>query len=57
MSKHRTDNPSDEISLKDLDRVMKEAAKDIPDEKVTRADGTIDGAKLIEEMFGPGAEC
>ena len=40
------------ISQEQMDRLMVDAADSIPDEKVTRADGTIDGAKLIEEMFG-----
>ena len=40
------------VSQAQLDRVMSDHADTIDDDKVMRADGTIDGAKLIEEMFG-----
>ena len=35
-----------------LDKAMSDHAGTIDDAKVTRADGTIDGSKLIDEMFG-----
>ena len=40
------------VTQKELDKVMSDHASSIDDAKVARADGTIDGAKLIEEMFG-----
>ena len=40
------------ITQSELDRMMAAKADEISDDKVRRADGTISGAKLIEEMFG-----
>jgi len=40
------------ITQAQLDKAMADHADSIDDAKVTRADGTIDGAKLIDEMFG-----
>ncbi len=48
----RIDKPKPGITQEELGRVIEGFAPSIDDAKVTRADGTIDGSKLIDEMFG-----
>ena len=40
------------VTQSQLDKALADHAPSIDDAKVTRADGTIDGSKLIDEMFG-----
>ena len=42
----------DDLSQAQLDKAMADHADSIDDSKIRRADGTIDGSKLIDEMFG-----
>ena len=46
-----TPDPKRPITQSQLDKAMADHAPNIDDAKVTRADGTIDGAKLLAEMF------